>query len=144
MRATLATFYARIGRTEDAINMVKPLEGASDLISRATHSGVLAFLGRPEDARALLVDLEAGRFREYAPRIISAFFNALMGEKEKALALLEQDFREGDKILWNSYQSELLDPIRDDPRFIALLRAMKLPTGNPRRRVAMPPRTVTQ
>jgi hypothetical protein len=47
VRATLATFYARIGRTEDAINMVKPLEGASDLISRATHSGVLAFLGRP-------------------------------------------------------------------------------------------------
>jgi adenylate cyclase len=135
VHATLATLYAQLGRTEEAIQLVEPLKGREDLISRATRAGVLAFIGRPEEARALMVDIEAGRFREYAPRIISAFFYSMIGEKEKALGLLEEDFREGDKILWNSYQSEPLDPLRDDPRFLAMLRAMKLPTSHPRRRV---------
>ena len=143
VRATLASFYTRMGRTEEAIKLVEPLEGAADLMSRATRSAVLALLGRPEESRALMADLEAGRFREYVPLILSAFFYAIRGDKEKALALLEQDFREGDKTLWNSYQSEPLDPIRDDPRFVAMLRAMKLPTSYPRRRAALPEREKT-
>jgi hypothetical protein len=75
--------------------------------------------------------------------MLSAFLYAIWGEKEKALVLLEKDFREGDKLLWNAYQVELLDPIRDDPRFIAMLRAMKLPTGHPRRGATGPAREMT-
>jgi serine/threonine-protein kinase len=140
VRATLAAFYALAGRTDDAIKAVEPLAGASDLMSRATRSGILAIVGRPEESRALMADLEAGQFREYAPAMLPAFFYALWGDKEKALALLEQEFREGDRLLWNSYQVQLLDPVRDDPRFIAMLRAMKLPTSHPRRGATLPGR----
>jgi len=134
VRATLAALYARVGRTDDAIQAVEPLKGASDLFSRAIRSGVLAILGRREESRALMADLESEQFREYAPLTMRAAFYVLWGENEKALDLLEQDFREGDKLLWNSYQLEFLDPLRDDPRFVAMLRAMKLPTSKPRRR----------
>lgn len=143
VRATLAMFYARAGRVEQAIEAVEPLKGATDLISRATRSGILAVVGRPEESRALMADFDAGLFPEYAPGMLSAFLYAIWGEKEKALVLLEKDFREGDKLLWNAYQVELLDPIRDDPRFIAMLRAMKLPTGHPRRGATGPAREMT-
>jgi hypothetical protein len=50
-----------------------------------------------------------------------------LGEKEKALALLEQDYRTGDKALWARYLEAPFDSIRDDPRFISMLRGMNLP-----------------
>jgi adenylate cyclase len=140
VRAARAASYALLGRADDAIQAVEPLKGAADLMSRATRSGILALVGRPEESRALMADLDAGRLREFAPPMLRAFLHAIWGDKEAALALLEQDFREGDKLLWNSYQVALLDPIRDDPRFIAMLRAMKLPTTNPRRRESRPGR----
>ena len=103
------------------------------LMARLFRAGLFAFLGRPEEGKALAADLEEGRLPGYIPAGGPALLYAMQGEKEKALAHLEQDFQEGDRILWNYYQSEFLDPIRDEPRFVALLRAMKLPTGIPRR-----------
>ena len=52
----------------------------------------------------------------------------MLGSKERALALLERDEREGDRTLWNCYQDPFFDPIRGDPRFVALLRQEGLPT----------------
>jgi adenylate cyclase len=140
VRATLASFYVRVGRKDDALKAIEPLQGESDLMSRAGRSGILALMGRFEESRALMADLEAGQFREYAPPMLPAFFYAMWGENEKALALIEKDFWQGDKLLWNYYQVGLLDPVRDDPRFVAMLRAMKLPTGSPRRRASIPVR----
>jgi adenylate cyclase len=140
IRTALAVYYTNSGRTGDAIQAIEFLKGATDLFPRASRSGILALLGRPEESRALMADLDAGKFEEYAPPLMRAFFFAAWGEKEKALALLERDYREGDRLLWNSYQFELLDPIRSDPRFVAMLRAMNLPTDPPRRRATIPER----
>ena len=128
VRAQLASIYAIAGRGEDAIKLITPLEGASDLASRGTRSVILARLGRPDELRILMEDWDRGRIPEYLSLSGAAVGYALLGEKEKALALLERDFREGDKLLWNGYQDLAFDAIRDDPRFIALLRNMNLPT----------------
>jgi len=62
-----------------------------------------------------------------------AMLHAALGEKERALELLERDTREGDGTLWLYYRGIFFDAIRDDPRFVALLRGLRLPTGGVRR-----------
>ena len=50
-----------------------------------------------------------------------------LGQNGRALDLLEKDLQEGDGILWLFHRSVFFDPIRDDPRFVALLRQYQLP-----------------
>ena len=58
----------------------------------------------------------------------------VLGDRETALALLEKDSGEGgDHSLWARYQGPVFDPIREEPRFVTLLRAMHLPTTVVRR-----------
>jgi len=54
-----------------------------------------------------------------------------LGERARALDLLEQDYREGDAILWLYHRDVFFDPIRDDPRFVELLRNYRLPEAVP-------------
>jgi adenylate cyclase len=135
VRGRLAWAHAFAGRVDEAVKLVEPLERATDQYSRTIRSGVLAYLERPEELRALVRDWEAGRSTEYVSPVARAGYYAQLGEKEKALELLEQDCREGDKALWARYLEVFFDPIRDDPRFVAMIRAMKLPTklGRPLR-----------
>ena len=112
---------------------MEPITATSDLALRIIRCAVLAVLGRPEEARTLLAEWEEGRLREYLAPITAAQFYAAWGEAERALAILERDYREGDKTLWNTYQGPAFDPIRENPRFVALLRTMKLPTTLRRR-----------
>ena len=131
-RMSLAWSYSLVGRTGDAVGLVEALPAATDLAARATRCDILALLGRTGEAQALLADWEGGRLGEYFPLTQIAGFYAICGAPERALAVLEQDYREGDHTLWNAYQSPEFDSIRTEPRFVALLRAMKLPTHIPR------------
>jgi hypothetical protein len=88
----------------------------------------MALLGRPGEARALLTEWEAGRLSGLFHARYAAVLYAALGDDERALALLEDDDRHGEKTLWNVYQIYVLDPIRDDPRFLAMLRGLNLPT----------------
>jgi len=141
-RGALATGYALVGRADDATKMIEPLATATDLSSRVVHSEVLALLGRPEELRTLLADWEGGRLPERLDLRYAAVLYALLGENERALALLERDDREEGKNLWNVYLDPVHDPIRDDPRFAAMLRTLHLPTTLARaRRIPVPPRS---
>ena len=133
LRGELAWAYVLAARSNDAVKLVEPITATSDLALRLIRCAVLAVLGRPEEARTLLAEREEGRLREYLPLITTAQFYAAWGEAERALAILERDYREGDKTLWNTYQGPAFDPIRENPRFVALLRTMKLPTTLRRR-----------
>ncbi|HEX9761233.1 MAG TPA: hypothetical protein VGA40_09950, partial [Candidatus Acidoferrales bacterium] len=56
-----------------------------------------------------------------------AQYEALVGNKEKALALLEQALNEGDMSLGYFYRSPSFKPLRSEPRFQAIGRRLKLP-----------------
>jgi len=72
-----------------------------------------------------MTEAEEGRIAEYFAPMYRAMGFALLGEKEKAIAELEGHPREA---LWNMYQERLYDPLSDDPRFVALLEGLNLPT----------------
>jgi hypothetical protein len=94
---------------------------------------VLAGLGQREEIRDLLKDWEAGRWHSYLSLAEMACAYTAAGDYDKALTLLERDCQEGDRVFWTYYQIPFFDPIRDNPRFAALLQAMKLPTTLSRR-----------
>ena len=127
-RGILAWVYALVGRADDAVRTLEPLATATDLKSRAGRCRVMALLGKPEEERAFLAEWEAGRLAERYDLRYAALDYAVLGDNERALALLERDDREEGKNLWNVYLQPELDPIRDDPRFIAMLRSLNLPT----------------
>ncbi len=138
-RSLLASVYATAGRREDALRTVEPFAGQTDDFSREEHAFVLALLGRGDEAREFLADWEAGRLSMHFPMRYAASLCAVLGESERALALLERDAREGDNALWHNYQFPVFDGIRKDPRFIALLRAQNLPTTLARPMLFHPP-----
>jgi TolB-like protein len=127
-RIMLAWFYAIAGRDDDAVQQLDLRGSSPNWIVRRFRAAILGYLGKPEELRAYVGDLEAGRVPEYLSLAARASLYAILGEKEKALELLEDDYREGDRDLWNTYTDPRFDTVREDPRFVALLRAMKLPT----------------
>jgi hypothetical protein len=128
VRSRLAWVYALAGRSEEALELMNPLRSASDQYSRTVRSSLLAQLGRPEELRVLLTEWEAGKSTEYVSPVAQAEYYAQLGEREKAFALLDQDLRGGDKSLWARYFEPPFDSLRDDPRFVAMLHNMNLPT----------------
>jgi tetratricopeptide (TPR) repeat protein len=125
---SLAWLYERVGRRKEATRLIEAVAGASDLHARLWRSAILILLGRPEEACAFLAAWERGEITErYIARHVASLY-AMLGERSKALDLLEQDERTGGHAFWNVYLASELDSIRDDPRFLALLRAENLPT----------------
>jgi adenylate cyclase len=125
----LGLFYLTAGRRNDALHEADtPLEGANDE-ERFDHALLNALVGRPESARRIAAEIERGESNDYNSAAHLAMLYSSMGEKSKALDLLEQDSREGDQILWLFHRGTYFDPIRNEPRFVALLRRFRLPTS---------------
>lgn len=98
-----------------------------------------ALLGRPDDARRTIELIEGGRATSYVSAAHLAMLYAAIGKPDRALTLLEQDTHEGDGILWLFRRGIFFDSLRDAPRFVALLRELKLPTDPVRGRGGSPP-----
>ena len=128
-RGAVATELARLGRSEEARKLVEPLTGATGLQARVRRALVLAMLGEAAEARAILQEWERGDTPAYLATDRAASLYVLVGEKEKALEVLERDFREGDQVLWAAYRRPFFDPLRREPRFMRLLEELGLPTG---------------
>ncbi|MGA8542234.1 MAG: adenylate/guanylate cyclase domain-containing protein [Thermoplasmata archaeon] len=100
---------------------------------RFDHSLLTAMLGRPEEARGIAAEVERGEAKSYTSATHLAMLYSVLGEKSKALDLLEKDYRDGDRVLWLWHRGLYFDPIRDEPRFLALLRQYGLPSDELRR-----------
>jgi adenylate cyclase len=124
----LGLFYLEAGRLSDALHEADtPVEGANP-DERFDRALLNACVGRPEAARAVAAEVERGEARSYTSATHLAMLYGALGEKGRALDLLEQEFREGDRVLWLSYRGVFFDSLRDEPRFLELLRRNGLPT----------------
>jgi adenylate cyclase len=127
-RALLAWLYAVQGRDEEATRLLEPKSEFSRYRLRMFRSAILGYMGRVEELQAFVSEFESGGASEYLAPVDWASTYAILGNREKALDLLEEDYRSGDRTFWNTYQDFRFDTIREDPRFVALLRSMNLPT----------------
>ena len=87
-----------------------------------------ALAGHPETARELIAELEERSSRgEYVSTI--SFLNGFLGlgERERALEILQKAFEAGASYLIALNVYELFDPLRDDPRFRSLVARVGLP-----------------
>jgi len=122
----LADLLLRDGKEGEARREIElaagPIRGASTAVRRAE---VLCALGDPSEARDLVRAWDQKDTEYYRPAYIARLLAAL-GEKERALTLLEEDSHGGERSLWIDYQNRSFDSLRQEPRFVALLREMNL------------------
>ncbi len=128
-RAGLGWTLEKAGRCDEAIPAFqKALElSKENQVYRASLAHAFACAGKRKEANAILGELLALSKKEYvSPHSIAVIYAAL-GEKNQAFEWLERAYRERDGWLVFLKVQHLLDPLRDDPRFHALLRKMNFP-----------------
>jgi len=127
--------YLRAGQREMALKEASiPLPADPSDDERFDHALLNAVLDRPAEARKIVKAVERGQWKSYLSPAYLAMLYATLGEGSRALDLLEKDYREGDRVLWLWYREIYFDSIRNDPRFVALLRAYRVPTYVPIRK----------
>ncbi|HEX5387374.1 MAG TPA: protein kinase [Gemmatimonadales bacterium] len=83
--------------------------------------------GRPAEARDRLASLTAEARDRYVSPVAFVLLNTALGRADDAFAWLERAREERRGWLCYLTTEPLLDPLRDDPRFAHLIRAMRLP-----------------
>jgi TolB-like protein/DNA-binding winged helix-turn-helix (wHTH) protein/Tfp pilus assembly protein PilF len=92
-----------------------------------TLAQVYGLAGRGNETRKIIRELKERSRHHYV--FPSVFANAYLGlnDKERALTYLEQAYKEQDPWLFYLKVWPLLDPLRSEPRFQALLRRLNFP-----------------
>jgi len=128
----LGLFYIACGRRGEALKEADFPAPDSSYDVRFDRALLNALLGRPEAARAVVAEVERGEATVYVSPSYLAILYAALGETTRALDILEKEFREGDRVLWLYYRGVWFDAIRNDPRFVALLRQYGVPVDRAR------------
>ncbi len=116
-----------IGRHADA--MAAALKAREDMGNAPAWlvGFVHAQAGRRSEAQEVLHALELREQQQYVPPVDLALVHVALGNHEKALDWLEKGLQQHSR--WMELLAVLpaVDPLRGDPRFSAILRAMQLP-----------------
>ena len=111
----LGLIYARAGLRAQALREADTVADHPNDEDRFDLALLNALLGRPEAAREVAAAAERGEAKSYTSAAHLAMLYAALGERSRALDLLEQDDREGDQVLWLYHRGQFFDSIRDDP-----------------------------
>jgi len=99
-------------------------EGNSETVASLGH--VYAISGQPGAARELRAALERQSRQSYVPAFSLALVYAGLGEKDRALDALEKGYEERDVHMMFLKVDPRWDDFRADPRFVELMRRMRL------------------
>lgn len=93
----------------------------------ASLGQVLAESGRKRDAERILAELKLRSKHRYVSPCLIALVQLGLGERDQAIASLEQGYANHDQWILCMKVDPLLDDLRSDPRFKDLLRRIGLP-----------------
>ena len=124
-RAFLACAYVAAGRNQEALAEIARFSDA-DLDHAAMRAWVLWSAGERDAALRLARELVDRPRQEPMQRGTLAALYALLGDRDRALALLEQAYAERDWRLREAKVSPMLDSLRGEARFTNLLKKLNL------------------
>jgi adenylate cyclase len=124
----LGWYLVGAGRSAEARHEAELSVGSLIRWMQFLRAVLFAMTGSTEDAARLRKEWEVESKIMYTPATWMAGLYAMTGLTEPALRILEEDCREGERTLIYDYQWEYFDPIRNEPRFIEMLRGLNLPT----------------
>ncbi len=121
-----------LGRLGEA---VEPLRQATtlapgDLLSQGLLGWALGLAGQKQEALTIRSDLERRQTQEYVSGFVMALVNVGLGERDQAISWLEKGAEARDPNLTFLNRMLIMDPLRADPRFQALLQKMNFPAAN--------------
>ena len=87
---------------------------------------VYGLAGRKEETQKIISELKERSRHHYVFPSVFAHAYLGLGDKDRALTFLEQAYDEQDPALFYLKAEPLLDPLRSEPRFQALLRRVNL------------------
>jgi TolB-like protein/Flp pilus assembly protein TadD len=121
--------YTANGKYEEAIALcdkVLPMDPENqDLIQIKGYASAKA--GRPEETRRMIGKFAEMERSKYVVAARIAVLYAALGEKDAAFRELERGFEARDWDMGRINVDFTLDPLRDDPRFAALVKRLNLP-----------------
>ena len=82
--------------------------------------------GRPDEARAIVADLEARAQHDYIPGTSIATIYTALGDKENAITWVQRAYEQRDVELSFLKVRHTWDPLRTDPRFAAIAKGVGL------------------
>ena len=106
-------------------------KGIARIGRQTIHMGDLALVyglaGKKDETQKIITELKERSRHHYVFPSVFALAYLGLGDKDRALTFLERGYEEQDQGLFLLKVSPLLDPLRSDPRFQALLRRMNFP-----------------
>jgi eukaryotic-like serine/threonine-protein kinase len=98
-----------------------------------------AMSGRPREAKKILDDLQTRTPRVYSSPFDLAVAYTGLGDRDRAFSWLEKAYHERVRPMPSLKINPLFDPLRSDPRFVALVERMRLfDTGHERSLAVLP------
>ncbi len=114
------------GRTDEAIAVFEKLHTADPLLAAAALGHAYGRAGRTEDALRMIGELDEFSKSKPVPPLEKALVYLGMGRHDEALAGLEQSCDMHMPNVATLGTDPIFDPLRGDPRFVDLLRRIKL------------------
>ena len=120
--------YVQKQRYEEGISELQKASANPD--SRALLGYAYAVAGKRTEGQKIVSELEQSAAEKYVSSFPLAVAYTGLGDKDRAFEALEKAYEERSWGMGTLRVNPVFDPIRSDPRFVALLRRVNLPPEN--------------